>query len=410
MSVSHSLGVGPVLELLGLLVELGDGALIHHADPGIVVLVELEIERADREALLGLGDRILRDLAGLGIHLAEEHLAEIGVPDGALAIEHHVMRLDQGIRQIVFGDDHMGGLAGEPRQGLERIAPGVVLAQVDAGEPFGGGLVGVADRAQRVADQPLRLARRAARIIAAHALEDLRELVGVVGRAHDALDGVAAVAVEQERFLLVGARHAHQPFGIGELARQVAGGLELEVGGGRLPGRHVGRLGAVEVVADRPRAERIVPGLEPRRREAVLALVVADDRDRDGRAVLLGAHHHPFHDRLGGRADLAGERGRGLGRRRRREAELKQDRGGRRRRSKQCVSHSHGVSLVFGAGRIHTRRRARPARPVFPSLDPRASCFKAGPGTVARMKRLRNAGTMIPDFASAPSAPRAVTL
>src|SRR5947209_15555974 len=47
--------------------------------------------------------------------LAEEHLAEIGVPDGAFAIEHHVMRLDQRIGQIVFGDDHMGGFAQSAR-------------------------------------------------------------------------------------------------------------------------------------------------------------------------------------------------------------------------------------------------------------------------------------------------------
>src|SRR2546428_13824187 len=35
---------------------------------------------------------------------------------------------------------------------------------------------------------------------------------------HDAIEGVAAVAIEQEPFLLFGARHAHEPFGIGEMA------------------------------------------------------------------------------------------------------------------------------------------------------------------------------------------------
>ena len=88
------LGSLPHLEFFGLLVELRDRALVHHADPGIVVLVEFEIERALRPARLDDRDRILRHLAGLRIHLAEEHLAEVGVPDVAFAIEHHVVRLD----------------------------------------------------------------------------------------------------------------------------------------------------------------------------------------------------------------------------------------------------------------------------------------------------------------------------
>src|SRR5579864_9266416 len=88
----------PELEFLGLLVELRNGVLIHDANPRIVVLVEFEIERALRESRLDDRDRILRHLAGLRVHLAEEHLAEVGVPDIAFAIEHYVVRLNQGIR------------------------------------------------------------------------------------------------------------------------------------------------------------------------------------------------------------------------------------------------------------------------------------------------------------------------
>jgi len=73
---------------------------------GFVVASNLEIERAFRPSRLDHGNRILRHLAGLRVHLAEEHLAEVGVPDLALAIEHHVVRLDQGIRQVVFRDDY----------------------------------------------------------------------------------------------------------------------------------------------------------------------------------------------------------------------------------------------------------------------------------------------------------------
>jgi hypothetical protein len=93
--VSHSFGRLPHLEFFALLVELRDRALVHHADPRVVVLVELKIERAFGPARLYHRDRILRDLAGLRVHLAEKHLAEIRIPDAALAVEHHVVRLDQ---------------------------------------------------------------------------------------------------------------------------------------------------------------------------------------------------------------------------------------------------------------------------------------------------------------------------
>ena len=150
----------PLFEFLRLAVELGDRALIHHADPRIVVLVDFEIERAERVAGLDDRDRILRDLAGLRVHLAEEHLAEIRVPDGALVIEHDIVRLDQLIRQVVLGDDDVGRFAGEPRQRLERPAPRVLLAQIDAGEPLGGllRLRPFADVASGVAGERLRLA------------------------------------------------------------------------------------------------------------------------------------------------------------------------------------------------------------------------------------------------------------
>ncbi len=153
------LGGGPHLELLGLLVELRDGALVHHADPGIVVRVEFEIERAFRPSRLNDRDRILRHLAGLRIHLAEEHLTEVGVPDVARAIEHHVVRLNQGIWQIVFGDDHTRGLAREPRLGLKRESPSRLLAQVDAGEPFRGlpAVTAAFHIASCSAGEPLRL-------------------------------------------------------------------------------------------------------------------------------------------------------------------------------------------------------------------------------------------------------------
>jgi len=151
-----------------------------------------------------------RHLAGVRVHLAEEHLAEVGVPDAAFAIEHHVVRLDQGIGQIVLGDNDPRRSARKPRLGLQREGPRLLLAQVDAGEPFRGlpAVAAALDVANRSACEPLRLERRAAGVITGHALENLHEAVGVVRRLHDALDRVAAVAVEQEPLLRVRARHA----------------------------------------------------------------------------------------------------------------------------------------------------------------------------------------------------------
>ena len=188
----------PGLERLGLLVEARDAGLVHHADPGIAVLVEAEIERADRIAGLQHRDRIFRDLAGLRIHLAEELLAEVREPDHALLVEHDVVRLDLPARQIVFGDDDAVGAAGQARQRLQRIGPGF-LAEIDRGEIFRDHphVRPLAERALRVADEPLRMLRRAARVIADHPVEDVDELLAVVLRAHDAVEVVAADAVEE---------------------------------------------------------------------------------------------------------------------------------------------------------------------------------------------------------------------
>jgi hypothetical protein len=62
---------------------------------------------------------------------------------------------------------------------------------------------------------------RAARKIARHPVEHLQELVRVVRGIDDRLIGMATVAGEQELLLLVGAGHAGQPFGVGQLRREI---------------------------------------------------------------------------------------------------------------------------------------------------------------------------------------------
>ena len=49
-------------------------------------------------------------------------------------------------------------------------------------------------------------------------------------RAHDALQRVAADAIEQLRLLILGAGDAHHPLGVGELAGEIPGLLQLDVG------------------------------------------------------------------------------------------------------------------------------------------------------------------------------------
>ncbi len=278
-----------VVERLRYLVELGEGAasrvevgkrrLVHHPHPQrAVVGVMLEVERAEGIAGLELGHRDLGKLAGLGIELADILLAEIGVPDGAVTIDDHVMGLHGRLRQVVFGDDDMGAAPGRSRQGLERVVPLRALAQIDGGEIVGdlAVLLGLAGPARIHARH--RLDGLALERIVAHAPDGLRPLLGVVRGAHDPLIGVAAVAIQQHRLLLVGAGNAEQPLRIGELDGEVPGLLELEVGGRRGLGRDVGLVRTVEQIADRADLDRVLPRLQPAGGERVAPCLLYTSR------------------------------------------------------------------------------------------------------------------------------------
>jgi len=75
-------------------------------------------------------------LAGPGIDLAQELLAEIRVP-GLAVHDDHVVRLDGGARQIVFRNDDVGAATLDPRQGLELELVFHARAQIDFGEILG---------------------------------------------------------------------------------------------------------------------------------------------------------------------------------------------------------------------------------------------------------------------------------
>src|ERR1051325_489740 len=95
-------------------------------------------------------------------------------------------------------------------------------------------------------------------------------------KATPALEGVAAVAVEQELLLLVAARHAGHPLGVGKLPGEVARLPELDVGLGLPVRRNVRGAGSVELVTRGARLQRIASRLEPRGRKRKASLRVAD--------------------------------------------------------------------------------------------------------------------------------------
>ena len=230
------------------------------------------LSRPVRRVGLELLDRIFGELERLRIELADEHFAEVRVPDHAVLIDQDVVRLDGCAAHVVLGHDGAGVAAGRARQGLELILPVVDRAQIDGGEILGHLAVLLGRARARLVQHGLRLDRLAHRAVAHHAGDHLRPLVGVVGRAHDALERVAARAVEQHRLLVFGARDAHHPFGVGELAGEVLGLVELDVGGGRLLGDDVGGGRRADVVADGADGEIVLARLEAVLREGVAAL------------------------------------------------------------------------------------------------------------------------------------------
>ena len=165
---------------LGLSVELGEGALIHHARPHIAGLVFFDVEQALRIPGLELRHGIFLQSAGLGIEFAEEHFAEVGVPDHAVLVDDHVMRLDRGAREIVFGDDDVRGFARGARQRLQVVIPLGHRTQVDRREKFGLLAILLGISASICFHAPLGLDRLAHLGIAHHARDDLREFVGIM--------------------------------------------------------------------------------------------------------------------------------------------------------------------------------------------------------------------------------------
>src|SRR2546426_725441 len=80
-----------------------------------------------------------------------------------------------------------------------------------------------------LADAALRLERVAARSVARHPHHHLHEFVGIVSGLEEALQRVTADAAADPVLLLFGSRHAHEPFGIGELRGYIGYLAKLEI-------------------------------------------------------------------------------------------------------------------------------------------------------------------------------------
>src|SRR5262249_20791360 len=154
--------------------------------------------------------------------------------------------------------------------------------EVDAGEVFSlfAELLG-ATRARRI-EHALRLDRLAHGPITIHAHDDLGPFIRIVGRAHDALERVAAYTSEQEGFLIFRAGQAHHPFGVAHVRGQVPRLAQFEADRGGLLVGAVRRCRPDEVVADGADLERVLSGAQSIGWKAVAALRIADHADGDG--------------------------------------------------------------------------------------------------------------------------------
>ena len=331
-------------EFRRLAVELEDRRLVHVAEPQVPRAISAQTEEPRRESRFVHVDGKFRDLARLRIEAAEVLLAEARIPGDALGIDDDVVRRDRLARQVVFGVDDARRAARGARKRLELVAPLLRGAAVDRGEILGGGAVHLDALIAALLHQPLgfaqlRMLRNALVHVALHARQDrFRKGVGVVRGARHALERVAADAIQEQAFLLVGAGHARHPFAVGELRGEVRSLPQLEVERGGLLRGDLRSGRSLEVVADRADANRVAAGVELRGGKAVAAFLVAHHRDRDRRARPLRADQHALHYAFFGGADFAGERGLRGG-----AGGIGGERGAQdRRRDERMCSEAHG--------------------------------------------------------------------
>ena len=97
--------------------------------------------------------------------------------------------------------------------------------------------------------------------IRAHALHRCHKAVGVVFGKHNAFQRVATHAAEQRIFLQLRAAHARDPFRVRELGRQILRFAQFQIERGATLRRDFRRNAAVEIVACRADADRVLTGV-----------------------------------------------------------------------------------------------------------------------------------------------------
>ncbi len=192
----------------------------------------------------------------LGSSFPENLFAEARVPREAARVDDHVVRLPGALRQVVFGVDHLRRPAFRARVRLEGITPVIALAQVDRAQilrlplpsrlPLFERILAAAD-ARR--DKLLNLHRKRQLRIGRHALDDLRQPVGVVAGSRNPLQRVAVRAGADRGLLLLGPRKAGEPLGVGQLRREIVSRRQLQIDRRGLVGLDLHGLRPFQVVA-----------------------------------------------------------------------------------------------------------------------------------------------------------------
>ncbi len=121
--------------------------------------------------------------------------------------------------------------------------------------------------------------------------------------------------IQQGGLHIVRARHAHEPFRICQLCRDILHPMKLEIGGHRLMRCNLDRFGIIQFVSDRTDFQRVVPWLQPFLRECVMTLRIADHGDRDNGIITLGTDQYALHGTFRRGGYLASERCRRIFRR-----------------------------------------------------------------------------------------------
>ena len=203
--------------LLGLAVEARHAALVHHADPDIAVGIHFEVERALRMVRLQHRDREVAspcrssDRAWTG---TARRNASTRPRRRRSTITSCGWISFRGRSYSVMMTRVARPLGARRGLELEAMRRGVLLRLSASRYPAklsasAGLTVGPPMRA----DQPLRLHVGGARIVGAHALEHLQEVVAVVLRFENAVQRMAVRAVEQVALQIVRARRARQHLG-----------------------------------------------------------------------------------------------------------------------------------------------------------------------------------------------------